>query len=496
VRVLFGSANTSYAFLFQAAATEACSTIQKHWRLYQEREVLKKLKAHHRSLDLCSSSAKKAVELSPPKLLSCTLEVVEADVETSEIVGRAWYDSDLVNLGCKLRSDFEGLELGNCSPKGIEVCHVPSQAQPPPTASTPTRRRRPRLGKKISASTLVEDASSAVKPEDSEEVAVPPRRQHHLAGKKSIDAPAMLSSSPAATLSSSLGAMCTVSHWVEMVPSPPPRPSQSSKRRPSVAKKTHMDSNLSNLAVWPAPPALATMSTPLTGCHSSHPEKKSTKNYLTQAATIKMDTVDSNSAMDETDIPTPMLVPRRHLSKVKPKTMKQHTVATGGFLHPVKDTQVHRMDENEDGMQSAQASSPARGCQALGVEIFNLDSGVESRTRRPKSQKISKPKIATFLEPSWQVSPATIAGESVTNRGVSMPATSGRTAMELDLGICPTPKTQVDSVRLSFDTPRKTSFKSSVLPSLGTPEKSAGRIAWSVKMAHSSTPRGGHQSVF
>merc|ERR1712007_66826 len=176
------------------------------------------------------------------------------------------------------------------------------------------------------------------------------------------------------------------------------------------------------------------------------------------------------------------------------------------------DTKMYRMDENEDGRESARASSLARGYQALGVEIFNLDSDVETRSRRPKPQKMSKSAIAPFLEPSWQVSPGTIAGESsqtrvlassgravlgpLRNRGMSMPANSGRTAMELDLGICPTTKTQMDSVRLSLDTPRKTSFKSSLLPSLATPEKSAGRIAWSVKMAHGSTPRGGHQSVF
>merc|ERR1712107_72804 len=111
-----------------------------------------------------------------------------------------------------------------------------------------------------------------------------------------------------------------------------------------------------------------------------------------------------------------------------------------------------------------------------------------------------------------KVSPGTFAGESseahvlasngravlgsLRNRGKSMPANSGRTAMELDLGICLSPKTQIDDVRLSLDTPRRTSFKSSLLPSLATPEKSAGRIAWSIKMAHGSTSRGGHQSVF
>jgi len=276
-----------------------------------------------------------------------------------------------------------------------------------------------------------------------------------------------------------------------------------------------MESNVSNLAVRPVPPPLATISTvsiPLTPCRSSHSEKKSTENYLTQAATIKMDTVDSNSAMDETDMPTPTSAPRRHLSKVKPKTMKQHTVASGGLRHPIKDTKVYSMDKNEDGSESARASSLACGYQALGVEIFNLDSNAEIRSRRPKPQKISKSAIAPFLEPSWQVSPGTIAGESsqtrvlassgravlgtLRNRGISMPANSGRTAMELDLGICPTPKTQMDSVGLNLETPRKTSFKSSLLPSLATPEKSAGRIAWSVKMAHGSTPRGGHQSVF
>jgi len=168
------------------------------------------------------------------------------------------------------------------------------------------------------------------------------------------------------------------------------------------------------------------------------------------------------------------------------------------------------MDEHEDGMDS-RASSLARGYQALGVEIFNLDSDVESRPRRPKPQKISKSGIVPFLEPSWPVSPGTIAGESsqtrvlassgravlgtVRNRGLSMPVNSGRTAMEMDLGICPTPKPQ-DSAKVSLETPRKTSFKSSLLPSLATPEKSAGRIAWSVKMAHGSTPRGDHQSVF
>jgi len=170
------------------------------------------------------------------------------------------------------------------------------------------------------------------------------------------------------------------------------------------------------------------------------------------------------------------------------------------------------MDEKEDGMPSARASSLARSYQALGVEIFNLDSDMESRSKRPKPQKISKSAIAQFLEPSWQVSPGTIAGESsqtrvlasscravlgpLRNRGISLPANSGRTAMELDLGICPTPKTQMDGVRLSLETPRKTSVKSSLLPSLATSEKSAGRIVWSVKMAHGSPPRGGHQSVF
>merc|ERR1712107_883661 len=199
-------------------------------------------------------------------------------------------------------------------------------------------------------------------------------------------------------------------------------------------------------------------------------------------------------------------------SSVKPKTMKQHTVDSSGSRPPTKDTKVYRTDENEDGKESVRASSLARGYRALGVEIFNLDSDVEGRSRRPKPQKTSKSAIAPVLEPSWQVSPGTIAGESsqtgvlassgravlgtLRNRGISMPANSGRTAMELDLGICPTPKTQMDSVRLSLDTPRKTSFKSSLLPSLAAPEKSAGRIAWSVKMAHGSTPRGGHQSVF
>merc|ERR1712007_171643 len=129
--------------------------------------------------------------------------------------------------------------LGTCSLESIEVCHAPLQAPSPPTASTPTGRRRPRLGKKVSASTLVEDGSNAVKLEDSEGVAVPPRRRHHLAGKRSVDAPAMLSSS--------LRAMCTLSDWVEMVPSPPPGPSPASKRHLSVAKKTHMESNVSNL---------------------------------------------------------------------------------------------------------------------------------------------------------------------------------------------------------------------------------------------------------
>merc|ERR1712007_147628 len=138
------------------------------------------------------------------------------------------------------------------------------------------------------------------------------------------------------------------------------------------------------------------------------------------------------------------------------------------------DTKMYRMDENEDGRESARASSLARGYQALGVEIFNLDSNAEIRSRRPKPQKISKSAIAPFLEPSWQVSPGTIAGESsqtrvmassgralgnLRNRGISLPANSGRTAMELDLGICPTPKTQMDGVRLSLETPRKTSVK-------------------------------------
>jgi len=531
VSVLFGSANMSYASLFQAAATEACLTIQKHWRLHQEREVLKKLKAEHRSLVLSSASAEQSVGISSPKPLSSTL--VEAHVETSEIMERACHHLDLVALENALRSDFEGLEFGNSSPESIEVCHAPSQVPPPPTAPTPTGRRRPQLGKKVSASILVEDGSNTLKLEDSEEVAIPPRRRPHLSGKRSVDAPA----------TSSAGDLCTLSAMVEVVPSPPPGPSPVSKRRPSVAKKTHVDSNVSNVAVRPAPPPMATASTTSTTStprHNLHPEKKSTRNYLS----IKVDTVDSNNAidpvkrhvsalspkMDQNDIPTPTSAPRRHLSSniaaavsrwppttlessVKPKSVKQHTVASGGLRHRMKDTtKVYRMDENEDGTDSVRASSLARGYQALGVEIFNLDSDVESRPRRPKPQKISKSGIAPFLEPSWPVSPGKIGGESlqtrvlassgqavlgtVRNRGISLPANSGRTAMELDLGICPTPKTQMDSVKVSLETPRKASFKSSLLPSLATPEKSAGRIAWSVKMAHVSTPRGGHQSVF
>jgi len=532
VRVLVGSANMSYASLFQAAASEACVTIQQHWRLHQEREVLKKMKAEHRSLDLNNASAEKSVGISSPKPLSSTLEVVEAYVETSEIVGRACHDSDLIALENALRSDFEGLEFGNSSPEIMEECPALSQAPPPPTAPTPTGRRRPQLGRKVSASSLVEGGSNAVKLEDSEEVPVPPRRRPHLSGKRSVDAPA--------TSSSSAGDLCTLSNKVEVVPSPPPGPSPASKRRPSVAKKAHVDSNVSTTAVRPVPPALATMSTTSTSRHNPHPEKKSTRNYLS----IKVDTVDSNTAIDpvkrhvssmspkidQTDPPTPTSAPRRHLSSniaaaisrwpptplessVKSKPVKQNTVASGGLRHRIKDTtKVYRMDENEEGADSVRASSLARGYQALGVEIFNLDSDVESRPRRPKPQKISKSGFVPFLEPSWPVSPGTIAGESsqtrvlassgravlgtLRNRGISMPVNSGRTAMELDLGICPTPKPQMDCAKVSFETPRKTSFKSSLLPSLATPEESAGRIAWSVKMAHGSTPRGDHQSVF
>lgn len=227
-----------------------------------------------------------------------------------------------------------------------------------------------------------------------------------------------------------------------------------------------------------------------------------------------------------TDFPMPTSTPRHDwpiniaatVSRWPPTTMessvaspgawKQPAVASGSAHHRTKElTKVYHMHAEEDEVESVRASSLVRGYQTFGVE--NLDSDVEGKVSRLKPQKMSKSGIASCLGSSRQVHPcessqainvlagsgrAVLGGKR--GRGVSMPANSRHSAMELDLGICTSTKIQTDSTGANLDTFRKTSIKSSLLPSLARPEKTAGKIAWSVKMTHSSTPRGGHHSMF
>lgn len=401
----------------------------------------------------------------------------------------------------------------------------------PPLQSTPTGRRRPRLVKKFSTQAPAKDSCD----------------RPHLSGKNAIET--LLVSSPPRP-----GTPClTLSNPVRtvpsstMVPPPPPGPSPASKRRPNVVKKTKADFDSSNSNPVPSP--FMTTTTPQ---HNSPWEKNSSAYYPTPGASMKSDILDSNPSwvidpvkkyadtvrtttpmqakrdLSRNDFPMPTSTPRHDLpiniaatvSRWPPTTMessvaslgagKQPAVASGSAHHRTKElTKVHHMHAEEDEVESVRPSSLVRGYQTLGVESFNLNSDVEGKVSRLKPQKMSKSGIASCLGSSRQVHPC--ESSQVTNvlagsaravlggkrgRGVSMPAKSGHSAMELDLGICTSTKIRTDSTGANLDTFRKTSIKSSLLPSLARPEKTAGKIAWSVKMTHSSTPRGGHHSMF
>lgn len=255
-------------------------------------------------------------------------------------------------------------------------------------------------------------------------------------------------------------------------------------------------------------------------------------------APMQAGSIDTNHVMmtdpgnkyynDQADPPAPTPTPKRFLlnnfgtalprwppnalesSVTTPRTGKQHTFTSSCSRHRFKEmAKVFHMDVEEDAVEPARPSSLARSYQTLGIEIFNLDRDVESKSRRSKPQKISKSGHPPFPDTSpgttaYDSSQArgVLAGSgravlgSTRSRGASMPANTGRTAMELDLGVFAVTKTRMDSTRTSLDAPNRTLIKSSLLPSLAMPGKTAGNVAWSVKMAHNSTPRGGHQSVF
>jgi len=191
-----------------------------------------------------------------------------------------------------------------------------------------------------------------------------------------------------------------------------------------------------------------------------------------------------------------------------------------------RQTSTYRMDNEDDAVERAQPARPSsltRGYQTLGAEMFNLDSDVESKQRRPKLHKFSKLESVPFsatLSCDSPRSPSFLAsnGRAVLGSFRARVASPGGgdvqdvlgvrselTAMEMDLGFTRGPHPRVGAVEKCFthtmqqsgqETTWKIPTKSNLLPSLAGPGKVGETGAWSVKMAHTSVPRGGHRSVF
>jgi len=182
-------------------------------------------------------------------------------------------------------------------------------------------------------------------------------------------------------------------------------------------------------------------------------------------------------------------------------------------------------DDVVDRAQPARPSSLTRGYQTLGAEMFNLDIDVESKQRRPKLHKFSKldsvpfsatlscdsPPSPSFLASNGRAVLGSFRGRVASPGGGDgdvqdvLGARSELTAMEMDLGITRGPNPRVGAVETCFshtmqqsgqETTWKIPTKSNLLPSLAGPGKVAETCAWSVKMARTSVPRGGHRSVF